>query len=52
MKAKLITLVIAIVMLISFVSPVFAGGGKNRGEVGQGSVHQQQVQDPPPFSGG
>lgn len=38
---KLMSLLIAITVVFSMaVSPVFAGGGKNRGEVGAGTVDQ------------
>lgn len=46
---KVISVLLVIVMLLLSASPVFAGGDKVRGELGQGSVNQVQVQDPPPF---
>ena len=36
------------VMMVT-VTPALAGGDKVRGENGQGSVTQVEVQDPPPF---
>jgi len=47
-KAILIALVISILFVFAS-APVLAGGGKVRGENGQGTVNQVQVQDPPPF---
>jgi hypothetical protein len=49
MKKILITLLLVGVLCISATSTVFAGGDKVRGNNGQGSVNQVQVQDPPPF---
>ena len=49
MKKVLVVLVLAIMLVLSLTSPVFAGGDKVRGEKGQGEVNQVQVQDPPPF---
>ena len=49
MKNKIFALMIVAVLLISSISTAFAGGDKVRGEEGQGSVNQVQVQDPPPF---
>ena len=49
MKSKMIALMIVTILLIASVSTVFAGGDKVRGEAGQGSVNQVQIQDPPPF---
>ncbi len=46
-KALLIMLIVALWVLAA--SPVAAGGGKVRGENGQGDVNQVQVMDPPPF---
>lgn len=40
-------LVVALTILAA--TPVSAGGGKVRGESGQGGVNQVQIQDPPPF---
>jgi len=49
MKRVLITLLLVAIFCISATSTVFAGGDKVRGDNGQGSVNQVQVQDPPPF---
>ena len=49
MKRLVLTLMVVIVLTICLASPVFAAGGKVRGENGQGDVNQVQVQDPPPF---
>lgn len=47
-KALLSLLVMAVVIILVAVS-VFGGGGKVRGENGQGDVNQNQIMDPPPF---
>ena len=49
MKKRFLSLLLVVAFLIAMASPAFAGGGKVRGEEGQGSVNQVQVQDPPPF---
>ena len=49
MKKVIITILAVSLVSILFASPVFAGGDKVRGDNGQGSVTQVQVQDPPPF---
>lgn len=49
MKKLSAIILIVIALSISLTSPVVAGGGKVRGDSGQGSVNQVQVQDPPPF---
>ena len=49
MKNKIFALMIVAILLISSISTAFAGGGQVRGGDGQGSVNQEQVQDPPPF---
>jgi len=49
MKKTLIIVCAVITMLIVTASPVFASGDKVRGDNGEGSVVQVQVQDPPPF---
>ncbi len=49
MKKLLSALIIVSVVTIFLASPVAAGGDKVRGDNGQGSVTQVQVQDPPPF---
>ena len=43
-----IALVLTLVLIVT-ASPVFAAGGKVRGENGAGDVNQVQVMDPPPF---
>lgn len=41
---KLITLMVSLVLLFSVaIAPVWAGGGKNQGDVGQGSVDQGDI---------
>ena len=49
MKSKILSLLLVVILVLMTASPVLAGGGKVRGENGQGSVTQVQVQDPPPF---
>lgn len=49
MKRIVLTLLFVAVLCITVASPVFASGGKVRGEKGKGEVNQVQVQDPPPF---
>jgi ABC-type cobalt transport system substrate-binding protein len=49
MKNKIFALMIVAILLISSISTAFAGGGQVRGEEGQGSTNQVQVQYPPPF---
>lgn len=49
MKKKILSLLLVIMILMAMASPAFAGGGKVRGENGQGPVNQVQIQDPPPF---
>ena len=49
MKKTILTLMLVIVLTLCLASPAFAGGDKVRGDNGQGSVNQVQVQDPPPF---
>ena len=41
--------IFVLVLVIVNIAPVSAGGDKVRGDNGQGSVVQTQVQDPPPF---
>ena len=36
-------------LVVMTALPALAGGDKVRGENGQGTVNQVQVQDPPPF---
>jgi hypothetical protein len=49
MKRIAIILVSVIVAVMCMASPALAGGGKVRGDNGQGAVNQVQVKDPPPF---
>ncbi len=49
MRDALLGLLLAMAILIAAASPVYAGGDKVRGDGGQGTVHQVQVEDPPPF---
>jgi hypothetical protein len=49
MKKLFLALLVVLALSISVVTPVFAGGDQVRGENGEGSVKQVQVQDPPPF---
>lgn len=49
MQRKLVFLLLIAALCVLVASPVAAGGGKVRGENGQGAVNQVQVMDPPPF---
>jgi hypothetical protein len=49
MKKVSLVLVMVVALTVSITSSALAGGGKVRGENGQGAVNQVQVQDPPPF---
>ncbi len=49
MKNRILSLILVVAFLVAVASPAFAGGDQARGEYGQGSVNQVQVQDPPPF---
>jgi len=49
MKKLGLILFLVIVLTLSITSAALASGDKVRGENGQGSVNQVQVQDPPPF---
>lgn len=49
MKKIVLTLVSVALLTLCLASPAFAGGDKVRGDKGEGSVVQVQVQDPPPF---
>ncbi len=49
MRDAILGLLLALAILIAAASPVYAGGDQVRGDGGQGTVHQVQVQDPPPF---
>ena len=46
---RLLVLVVIMMVLLIAATPVFAGGGKVRGDKALGSAVQVQVQDPPPF---
>lgn len=48
-KSVFTVFVIVVVLFMLSASLVSAGGGQVRGEKGQGSVNQTQIQDPPPF---
>lgn len=49
MKKTLTSLFIVVLLSLVLALPASAGGGQVRGEKGQGSVHQVQDQNPPPF---
>ena len=49
MKKLMIAALVVVALSVFSMSVVYAGGGKVRGENGQGGVNQVQVQDPPPF---
>ena len=49
MKKVLLAVLVVLALSAIVVSPAFAGGDQVRGENGQGTVNQVQVQDPPPF---
>jgi len=49
MRKVALVLVVVVAIAVSMTSSALAGGGKVRGENGQGAVNQVQVQDPPPF---
>ena len=49
MKRLVLVFILAIILTLGVTSSALAGGGKVRGENGQGDVNQVQVQDPPPF---
>lgn len=52
MKKKFTNLLMAAIvslLLLITATPALASGGQVRGDNGQGSVTQVQVQDPPPF---
>jgi hypothetical protein len=49
MKRILLVLVVVVVMTFGITTSALASGDKVRGENGEGSVVQVQVQDPPPF---
>jgi hypothetical protein len=49
MNKVLIALLLVVAVSALTVSPAFASGDQVRGDNGQGTVNQVQVQDPPPF---
>ncbi|MFH1085311.1 MAG: hypothetical protein V1772_06080 [Chloroflexota bacterium] len=49
MKAVVRAFVLAALLMATVVTTALAGGDQVRGENGQGTVNQVQVQDPPPF---
>ena len=49
MKKTLASLVLVVILSLLVALPAFAGGDQVRGESGQGTVTQVQVQNPPPF---
>ncbi len=49
MRKTFASLLIVALLIIATAVPAWAGGDQVRGENGQGSVNQLQVQDPPPF---
>jgi hypothetical protein len=49
MKKIIVAVISVMVLALCIASPALAAGGKVRGDNGQGSVNQVQVEDPPPF---
>jgi len=49
MRKTFASLLIIALLIIATALPALAGGDQVRGENGQGSVNQVQVQNPPPF---
>ena len=49
MKKMLASLLLVVILSLLVALPAFAGGDQVRGENGQGTVTQVQVQNPPPF---
>lgn len=49
MKKTFASLLIVALLIVVTAVPAWAEGGKVRGENGDGSVNQVQIQDPPPF---
>jgi hypothetical protein len=49
MKKTLASLLLVAILSLVVALPAFAGGDQVRGENGQGTVTQVQVQNPPPF---
>lgn len=48
-KKTLSSLIVVILLSLALAVPSFAERGQVRGENGQGSVNQVQIQNPPPF---
>ncbi len=49
MRKSFASLILVIILIVLATAPAYAGGDKVRGDGGQGTVHQVQIQDPPPF---
>jgi len=49
MKKTLSSLLVVVLLFLALAAPALAGGDKVRGENGEGSVNQVQIQNPPPF---
>ena len=49
MKKTLSSLLVVVLLFLALAAPAFAGGDKVRGDNGEGSVNQVQIQNPPPF---
>lgn len=49
MKKTFVHVLIVGLLLLITAMPAYAGGDQVRGENGQGTVNQVQVQNPPPF---
>ena len=49
MKKTILVILVVVALMVVTTSTAFAGGDKVRGEKGEGSVNQVQIQDPPPF---
>ncbi len=50
MKKLIIMIAIAAMLATATLTSSIAVGDKVRGEIGEGPVHQVQIQDPPPFN--
>ncbi len=49
MRKTIMVILIVVALMVVTTSTAFAGGDKVRGDKGEGSVNQVQIQDPPPF---
>jgi hypothetical protein len=49
MKKVSVVLLVAVTLFVLVVSSALAGGDQVRGDKGEGSVNQVQIQNPPPF---